>query len=121
MKLRKTILKYHSWYLCQISLQIMLLPIQSLTVKGEFLKCSCAKCISCLRTIARGPTSLLWHSSQVTIKTRVAKSVYLSAGDTHGSRCRCGEMAVFKVVFLVRNFTRLKWGITVCQLVYTTD
>ena len=77
-----TILKYHSWYLCQISLQIMLLPIQSLTVKGEFLKCSCAKCISCLRTIARGPTSLLWHSSQVTIKTRVAKSVYLSAGDT---------------------------------------
>ena len=28
MKLRLTILKYHSWYLCQISLQIMLLPIQ---------------------------------------------------------------------------------------------
>ena len=28
MKLRITILKYHSWYLCQISLQIMLLPIQ---------------------------------------------------------------------------------------------
>ena len=27
MKLRITILKYHSWYLCQISLQIMLLPI----------------------------------------------------------------------------------------------
>ena len=28
MKLRITILKYHSWYLCQISPQIMLLPIQ---------------------------------------------------------------------------------------------
>ena len=28
MKLRRTISKYHSWYLCQISLQIMLLPIQ---------------------------------------------------------------------------------------------
>ena len=28
MKLRITILKYHSWYLCQISLQIMLLPIR---------------------------------------------------------------------------------------------
>ena len=27
MKFRITILKYHSWYLCQISLQIMLLPI----------------------------------------------------------------------------------------------
>ena len=27
MKLRITILKYHSWYLCQISLQIMLLSI----------------------------------------------------------------------------------------------
>ena len=27
MKLRITILKYHSWCLCQISLQIMLLPI----------------------------------------------------------------------------------------------
>ena len=26
-QLRITILKYHSWYLCQISLQIMLLPI----------------------------------------------------------------------------------------------
>ena len=28
VKLRITILKYHSWYLCQISLQIMLLPTQ---------------------------------------------------------------------------------------------
>ena len=28
MKLRITISKYHLWYLCQISLQIMLLPIQ---------------------------------------------------------------------------------------------
>ena len=28
MKLRRTISKYHSWYLCQISLQIMLLPMQ---------------------------------------------------------------------------------------------
>ena len=27
VKLRITISKYHSWYLCQISLQIMLLPI----------------------------------------------------------------------------------------------
>ena len=29
MKLRITISKYHLWYLCQISLQIMLLPIQT--------------------------------------------------------------------------------------------
>ena len=28
MKLRITISKYHSWYLCQISLLIMLLPVQ---------------------------------------------------------------------------------------------
>ena len=28
MKFRITILKHHSWYLCRISLQIMLLPIQ---------------------------------------------------------------------------------------------
>ena len=28
VKLSITILKYHSWYLCQISLQIVLLPIQ---------------------------------------------------------------------------------------------
>ena len=28
MKLRITISKYHSWYLCQVSLQLMLLPIQ---------------------------------------------------------------------------------------------
>ena len=33
MKLRITILKYHSWYLCQISLQIMLLPILILTAR----------------------------------------------------------------------------------------
>ena len=31
MKLRLTISKNHSWYLCQISLQTMLLPIQILT------------------------------------------------------------------------------------------
>ena len=48
---RITISKYHSWYLCQISLQIMLLPIQiwkdgrnlllaiNLAVKG--LNCTC--------------------------------------------------------------------------------
>ena len=29
VKLRITILKYHLWYLCQISLQIMLLPIRT--------------------------------------------------------------------------------------------
>ena len=28
MKLRKTISKYHSWYLCQTLLQIVLLPIK---------------------------------------------------------------------------------------------
>ena len=28
VKLRIAISKYHSWYLCKISLQIMLLPIQ---------------------------------------------------------------------------------------------
>ena len=111
-----TILKYHSWYLCQISLQIMLLPIQSLTVKGEFLKCSCAKCISCLRTIARGPTSRRSRLKLVLLNLFICQ-----LGTRFGGRCRCGEMAVFKVVFLVRKFTRLNWGITVCQLVYTTD
>ena len=30
--LRITILKYHAWYLCQISLQIMLLPILIITI-----------------------------------------------------------------------------------------
>ena len=35
VKLRITILKYHSWYLCQISLQIMLLPIH---IYGEFAR-----------------------------------------------------------------------------------
>ena len=37
MKLRITISKYHSWYLCQISLQIMLLPIQiiRMTLKSD--------------------------------------------------------------------------------------
>ena len=33
MKLRITILKYHSWYLSQILLQIMLLPIQIIKIK----------------------------------------------------------------------------------------
>ena len=31
VKLRITILKYHSWYLCQISLLILLLPILIIT------------------------------------------------------------------------------------------
>ena len=35
MKLRITISKYHSWYLCQISLQIMLLPIQIRLLRNE--------------------------------------------------------------------------------------
>ena len=36
VKLRITISKYHSWYLCQISLQIMLLPIQiSITIETD--------------------------------------------------------------------------------------
>ena len=33
MKLRIKILKYHLWYFCQISLQIMLLPIQIIQQK----------------------------------------------------------------------------------------
>ena len=32
VKVGITISKYHSWYLCQISLQIMLLPIQIYTI-----------------------------------------------------------------------------------------
>ena len=32
VKLPTTILKYHLWYLCQISLQIMPLPIQTLNI-----------------------------------------------------------------------------------------
>ena len=32
MKLRMTISKYRSWHLCQISLQIMLLPTQTICV-----------------------------------------------------------------------------------------
>ena len=39
MKLPITILKYHSWYLCQISLQIMLLPVLiSLNIVRTFIK-----------------------------------------------------------------------------------
>ena len=42
MKLGITILKYHSWNLCQISLQIMLLPIHIfsilVTITGDFEK-----------------------------------------------------------------------------------
>ena len=38
MKLRITISKYHSWYLCQISLQIMLLPIRILKPWIHFLR-----------------------------------------------------------------------------------
>ena len=34
----KTISKYHSWYLCQISLQIMLLPIRTNSVRGLYDK-----------------------------------------------------------------------------------
>jgi len=36
VKLRITISKYHSWYLCQISLQIMLLPIQTWEITCEW-------------------------------------------------------------------------------------
>ena len=38
VKLRITISKCHSWYLCQISLQIMLLPIQILENEIYFIK-----------------------------------------------------------------------------------
>ena len=42
MKLRRTILKNHSWYLCQILLQIMLLPIPiTITLKKRY-------CLSCI-------------------------------------------------------------------------
>ena len=35
---RITILKYHSWYLCQISLQIMLLPILTESISRRSLQ-----------------------------------------------------------------------------------
>ena len=37
VKLRITILKYHSWYFCQIPLLIMLLPIQIIFLCDYFL------------------------------------------------------------------------------------
>ena len=38
--LKLIISKYHSWYLCQISLQIMLLPIQILVTRDTITNAS---------------------------------------------------------------------------------
>ena len=50
MKLCITILKYHSWYLCQISLQFMLLPIQTwlflLNMVTELMHLNSYQCLS---------------------------------------------------------------------------
>ena len=40
----KTISKYHSWYLCQISLQIMLLPILKLKAFKQFFGINTVNC-----------------------------------------------------------------------------
>ena len=47
MKLRITILKYHSWYLCHISLLIMLLPIQICFWSKLYYKFTREKMIDC--------------------------------------------------------------------------
>ena len=52
MKLRITISKYHSWYLCQISLQIMLLPTlicSSAIGETGFFIWRCRHCCLCYK------------------------------------------------------------------------
>ena len=60
VKLRITILKYHLWYLCQISLQIMLLPIQigqkisKVNIQNFVSNCSVLRhTVSHLRTVSK--------------------------------------------------------------------
>ena len=63
MKLRITISKYHPWYLCQISLQIMLLPIQiSLT---SFCAESSAKQLG---------WSTIFHELKSVVKAKIAQN-----------------------------------------------
>ena len=45
-KLRITILKYNSWYLCQISLQIMLLPLRIRSLRVQIANFSRLYCLA---------------------------------------------------------------------------
>ena len=49
--------------------------------------------------------------SSVAEKTGCCREVICQLGTLYGGRCPCGEVAVFKVVVLVRKFTRLMWEI----------
>ena len=53
--------------------------------------------------------SWLFHQSMK--KTGCCREVICQLGTLYGGRCPCGEVAVFKVVVLVRKFTRLMWEI----------
>ena len=59
MKLRITILKYHAWYLCQISRQIMLLPILNQEVFSS-LNFTSIKCVS-EPFLVLSQTEIPWH------------------------------------------------------------
>ena len=54
VKFRTTILKYHSWYLCQVSLQIMLLPILTILKYHLWYLCQISLQIMLLPTLIAG-------------------------------------------------------------------
>ena len=75
MKLRKTVSKYHSWYLCQISQLITLLPIQILHKLGskDSYSRKHLKTITCISSGGGGAgmeTECIVGDSQVVIACR---------------------------------------------------
>ena len=72
VKLSITILKYHLWYVCQISLQIMLLPI--LISSGDGLKPEPVKIETCRRSLKPVP----WTVSLFIIFMFILRIIYFS-------------------------------------------
>ena len=97
MKLRKTISKYHLWYLSQTSLQIMLLPIQI--------------CLQWLEPCFKAPDktcSLCLYFFQFNLNT-VSNTVYISgfevfmllAPTVHPIPGICFELPITPTLFLI--------------------
>ena len=89
MKLRITISKYHSWHLCQISLQIMLLPILIFSSPQDRETCTWARIwissgVSRKWNISCGVTKLPieWPNLFTTKRKRAFQACLLAASES---------------------------------------
>ena len=124
MKLRITILKYNSWYLCQISLLIMLSPIQihcnlicgkkGLNVGGKALNiCTAFQVI--MQQCCKTSFTLFYRSFSLLGSCPRVLCAYLTLQSTYTFLSRKKQHNMYVLCMSFHGLFAVHWGLIVCR------